>query len=109
MLKIAGKHLVFKASVAGIKTCLLIDNGSEAELIDESFVRTNKISTFKLKTQIRLELSNGEVVEWLDRACLVDIQIGNHQEQLLCYVTKLDVYSVVLGDGWLQQHNPAID
>ena len=49
MPKIEGKHLVFKASIATIKTRLLIDNGSEAELIDESFVRTQKLSTFKLK------------------------------------------------------------
>ena len=42
--KIEGKHLVFKTSIAGIKTRLLIDNGSEAELIDESFVRKHKLS-----------------------------------------------------------------
>ena len=80
MPKIAGKHLVFKASVAEIKTCLLIDNDSEAELIDGSFMRTNKISTFKLKTRIGLELGNKEMVEWLEKTCLVDVQIGNHQE-----------------------------
>ena len=107
--KIEGKHLVFKASIAGIKTRLLIDNGSEAELIDKSFVRTQKIDTFKLKKKIKLTLRNGEVVQKLDSACLVDIHIGDHHEQILCYVAKFDVYTVVLGDGWLQMHNPAID
>ena len=47
--KVESKHLIFKASVAGIKTYLLVDNDSEAKLIDKSFVRTNKISTFKFK------------------------------------------------------------
>ena len=47
--KVESKHLVFKASVGGIQTRLLIDNGSEAELIDKSFVRMHKISTFELK------------------------------------------------------------
>ena len=28
---------------------------------------------------------------------------------MLCYVAKLDAYFVILGDDWLQQHNPAID
>ena len=37
--KIEGKHLMFKASIAEIKTCLLSDNSSKAELIDKSFVR----------------------------------------------------------------------
>ena len=104
-----GKHLIFKANVAGIKTCLLVDNSSEAKLIDQSFVRTNKISIFKLKQRIKLELKNREVVEWLDRACLIELEISNHQEQLLCYVTKLDAYFLILGDGWLQHHNPVID
>ena len=63
VLKIKSKHLIFKASVAGIKTHLLIDNGSKAKLIDKSFVHTNRMSIFKLKTQIRLELDNGEKVE----------------------------------------------
>ena len=45
----------------------------------------------------------------LESTCLVDIHIGDHKEQILCYVAKLDVYTVVLGDGWLQTHNPAID
>ena len=47
---------MFKASVAGMKTRLLIDNGSEAELINKSFVRTQKISTFKLKKKIKNSL-----------------------------------------------------
>ena len=62
MPKIEGKHLVFKASIEGIKNRLLIDNGSEAELIDKSFVRTQKISTFKLRKKIKLTLGNREVV-----------------------------------------------
>ena len=71
MPKIEGKHLVFKASIAGIKTRLLIDNGSEAELIDKSFVRTQKISTFKLRKKIKLTLGNGKVVQKLDNAVRV--------------------------------------
>ena len=107
--KIEGKKLIFKASVAGIKTRLPVDNGSKAELIDKFFVRTNKISIFKLKAQIRLEIGNREMMEWLEKACLIDLQIGDHQKQLLTYVANLDAYSVVLRDSWLQQHNPAID
>ena len=66
MLKLKSKHLIFEASVARIKTYLLVDNGSKVELINESFVHTNKINTFKLKQRIRLELENREMVEWLD-------------------------------------------
>ena len=80
---------------------MLIDNGSKAELMDKSFVRTQKISTFKLKKKIKLTLGNREVVQKLDSACLIDVYIGNHHKQILCYMASLNVYSMVLGDGWL--------
>ena len=62
MPKTKGKHLVFKSSINGMKTYLLVDNGSETKLIDEFFVHMNKISTFKLKKVIKLPFGNGEVV-----------------------------------------------
>ena len=46
LAKVEGKHLVFKTSIVGIHTHLLIDNGSKAKLIDKSFAHLNKISTF---------------------------------------------------------------
>ena len=47
--KIEEKHLIFKASIAEIKTRILIDNNSKAKLINKSFVRSHRISTSKLK------------------------------------------------------------
>ena len=96
MPKIEGKDLVFKASIAGIKTQLLTDNGSEAKLIDKFFVRTQKINTFRLKK--KLTLGNGEMVQILDSAYLVDVHIGDHHKQVLCYVASFCVYTMVLGD-----------
>ena len=107
--KIESKHLVIKTIIAGIKTRLLVDNRSEAELIDESFARVNKLNTSKLETGVKLTLGNGEVAQLLTRTALADVKIGDHQEQVLCYVAKLDEYAIILGDGWLQTHNPSID
>ena len=56
--KIKGKYLVFKTSIAGIHTCLLINNGSEAKLINKFFVCLNKTSTFQLEKLIQLMLDN---------------------------------------------------
>ena len=97
--KIKGKHLVFKSNINGIKTYLLVDNSSETKLIDRFFVRTNKISTFKLKKAIKLTLGNGEVVQTLIRGCLVNVEIGDHKEQIFYYLAKLYVYMVILDDG----------
>ena len=62
-----------------------------------------------MKKKIKLTLRNGEVVQKLDSACLIDVHIGDHHKQILCYVAQLDVYNMILGDGWLQTHNLAID
>ena len=88
---------------------MLIDNGSEAKLIDKSFVHLNKINTFQLKRPIQLTLGNGEVVQHLTKGCLVDVIIGDHHKQILCYLAKLNIYTVVLSDKWLQTHNSAIN
>ena len=62
MPKVKSKHLIFKTSIAGVKTHLLIDNKSEAKLIDESFMHANKIPSFKLKEPINFTLGNRKVV-----------------------------------------------
>ena len=43
-------------------------------------MRTNKISTFKLKQQIKLELKNRKTMEWLDKVCLIELKIGNYKK-----------------------------
>ena len=97
--KVKDKHFVFKTSIAELHTRLLIDNSSKAELIDKSFAHSNKINTFQLEKPIQLTLENGKMVQCLTKGCLVDVVIGNHYEQILCYLAKLDVYTVILGDG----------
>ena len=58
MQRIKGKHLVFKASITGINTQLLIDNSSEAKLIDELFVRTNCV--LKVTVQFCFQCQNSQ-------------------------------------------------
>ena len=54
--KVKSEYLIFKTSIAKVKTCLLVDNKNEAKLIDESFVYANKIPSFKLKKPINFTL-----------------------------------------------------
>ena len=71
MSKIKGTHLIFKTSIARVKSYLLIDNENEAKLIDESFVYPNKISSFKLKKLINFTLKNSEIVQKLTKKPLL--------------------------------------
>ena len=61
-LKIESKHLIFKASIAGMKTRLFVDNSSKTKFIDEFFMRTHKLSIFKLEKCITLILKNNKRV-----------------------------------------------
>lgn len=87
----------------------LLDNGSEADLIDASFARKRQFPVFKLRRPIPLKLADGTPYTHLSETALVDLQIGDHREQRLFYIAKLAKYKMVLGDYWLQQHNPQID
>ena len=70
MLKIKNKNLSFKTSITRVKTYLLVDNKSEAELINEFFVHANKISSFKLKKPINFILKNRKIVQKLTKKAL---------------------------------------
>ena len=80
MPKIKNKHLIFKTSIAEVKTCLLIDNRSKAKLIDDFFMHTNKILSFKLKEPINLMLGNGKIVQRFIKKAFVDVIIRDYIE-----------------------------
>ena len=104
-----GQHLVFKPYVNGTKVKTLIDNGSEAELIDTSYAHRHKLDIFKLEKGINLILGNGKRSERMTEAVLVNVDFGEHVEEVLCYLANLKDYTLILGDGWLRTHNPSID
>lgn len=94
---IEGNHLVFNKSIAGIKAHLTVDNRSETELIQTSLTHRHKLNTFKLDMEVKLTLRNEEDVgQILKETSLVDIKIKDHEEQVLCYLMKQNMYPVIL-------------
>ena len=63
-----------------MKTYLLIDNSSEAKLIDEFFAHTNKLSILKLEKYINSTLGNSKVVQKLTKKALINIIIRDHSK-----------------------------
>ena len=104
-----GTHLVLSVQANNARTKALVDNGSEADLIDTSFARKQQLPVFKLTQPIPLKLGDGTPYAQLTEAALVDLQIGDHHEQKLFYIAKLVKHKIILGDGWLEKHNPRID
>jgi hypothetical protein len=64
---------------------------------------------FKLRKPIPLHLGNGELYRTITEAALVDVEIGDHREQLICYLADIPRYKLILGDKWLQEHNPQVN
>ena len=78
-LKLKTSILIFKTKIKGIKTCLVKNNGSEVELIDEFFVCANKIPFFKLKELINFVLGNSKIVQKLTKKTFINIIIGGNK------------------------------
>lgn len=93
----------------GRRTLALLDNGSEGDLIDYSHARRLQLPILKLNNPIPLYLGNGKLYKVLTEATLADLRIGDHKEQIVCYLTDVPRYQLVLGDTWLQEHNPTVD
>ena len=108
---VPGKHLLFRCSIASNENQLMIDNGSEAQFLHESFARKRKLETIRLKKRdrVRLELGDGKVHQIIDKAVIVPVRIGDHEEKLFCYLADIGNHTLIIGDGWLQEHNPHID
>ena len=98
----------FYTRVHGKKAFTLLDNGSEGDLLDYSYARKLNLPNFKLAKPVPLHLGNGEFYKEVTEAALIDLDIGDHREQLVCYLTDIPRYQLVLGDTWLKLHNPAI-
>lgn len=103
---------MFSSIIDGNENSLsLIDNGSETEILNESFAQQKKLEIVKLKKKdrVRLVLGDGSSSQILKRAATIDLRIGDHREGLFCYLGKIEDCTLILGDGWLQKHNPKID
>ena len=89
----------------------LIDNESEAEILNESFAQEKKLEMITLKKQNRVKfvLNDDSSSQILKKAAIIDLKIEDHQKKLFCYLTKIENCTLILGDGWLQKHNPKID
>lgn len=106
-----GSHLILYATLAGSNIRFLLDNGCTDVLLNKSFARAHRknIQMFPLDKPIPMTLGDGSFSQKITHAALVDLAIGRHKEQAFCYVAKLGTYPLILGDAWLQLHNPLID
>lgn len=94
------------------KTCAFIDSGGNGYgFIDSNFARNLSLPLVKLPLPRVLRVVDGRESEsgMVTHSAICQIQIGNHSEAARLFVTMLGHFPIILGHGWLRQHNPNID
>lgn len=113
---IDGQHLTITCGInakddfSPTRKCLL-DNGSTAYgFIDRSHAQRLSIPLIPLVRPRALNLADGASTrQKLTHQALINIKIGEHEEQMVCYVADLHMYDLILGMPWFETHNPGID
>jgi RNase H-like domain found in reverse transcriptase/Reverse transcriptase (RNA-dependent DNA polymerase)/Retroviral aspartyl protease len=88
------------------------DSGATGEaFLDESFAQRYNLTMTKLDQPLRLRVVDGRdsSAGSITHSAQLQLQLGDHKEQILCYVTKLGQYDMILGHPWLRRHNPHCD
>ena len=71
---------MFKINVNNKQVRTLLDNESEADLINNTLACKSEITTFKLKQSISLHLEDRKKYQTLTEIVLMNLQIENHHE-----------------------------
>jgi hypothetical protein len=110
-----GKHLVITCSLTFhdqvIQTHTLIDCGAMGiAFMDQHFACHHEVPLEKLKDRRQVEVIDGRTIESGDITHLpkVSMDIQDHKERILMFVTKLGHYHIVLGIPWLRLHDVAV-
>lgn len=95
-----------------LHTFAMLDGGATNNYMDTSFASTHKISLVKKSTPMLVQtvdgtpISSGPVTHITE---VMDIKMGDHQEQIAFNIANLGVFPLILGIPWLRKHNPQID
>ncbi|KAI1667230.1 gag-polyprotein aspartyl protease [Pyrenophora tritici-repentis] len=90
------------------KDATLVDTGASACFVNTRWINQHRYITYPVTRPIRLALADGEEVAKLTHAADILVRHGNHVSTVLCYVTNLGKYNVILGMNWLDQHQPVL-
>ena len=85
-----------------------MDTGASACFVSQEWIKQQRFTTFRVAKPIRLALADGEEVARLTHAADITVKHGNHISTVLCYVTNIGKYDVILGMNWLDYHHPVL-
>ena len=87
---------MFKINVNNKQIKILLNNESEADLIDNTLAHKSEVIIFKFEQFISLHLKNRKKYQIFIKIILMNLQIENHYEQAFFYLTDLIKYKLIL-------------
>ena len=87
---------MFKINVNNKQVKTLLNNESEANLIDNTLAHKSEVTTFKFEQFISLHLKNRRKYQTFTKTILINLQIENYHEQALFYFIDLTEYKLIL-------------
>jgi hypothetical protein len=90
------------------QTQTLVDTGASACFINRAWATRHAQAIYKVDKPIRLSLADGGEVDQLTQATDVQVKHGNHISTVVCYVTNIGKYDIILGMNWLDRHQPIL-
>ena len=102
--------LIAHGRVHGAKARVLIDSGSQVDLISSKFVEQHRLPTALSPGEgLRVQLAGGQVQDASIVTQPIRVQLKHWSAEESFNVTELPEYDVILGKPWLTSHNPQIN
>ena len=89
----------------------LLDSGCTGTVIDKEFAKQKDLPIHKLPIPIPVYNADGTFNDGgsIFEFALLELQIGEHKEQIAMALSNLSTHNIFLGHDWLKKHNPKID
>jgi len=107
-------HFMIPVKFANLEFKVMVDSGSQANLIDFRFARSNQIPLNHKRHPYEVTVMDGSPGGrdgWVrkETAPMEMIMPDGHTEMIILDVMTLGSHQVVLGSPWIRKHNPEIN
>lgn len=106
------RQLIFKAQVMTPRGWqnrrTLVDTGASACFASRRWVEQHGFTTMRTTRPIRLTLADGTEAGRLLDTVELSIRHGTHTQQVLCFITNIGKFDLILGMNWADHHGIGI-
>lgn len=109
-----GQQLDFECAIRGlemkwIKAHTLTDTGASATgFVSSAFIKQHHLPVVRLAQPRKLKLADDHLAPLITHCAQVYFRLGEHYDEIWCFVTSLGKFDLILGMPWLEQHDPKL-